>query len=316
MYGCKSNNFQLELGERSVTCSSVKCRSLFGKKITSLPFNFYPPLLGKQELNDHYPCIEKLIDQTQQLNKQYLEYKTFDQLEDHFVKEHGLKCVNPSIVSELYLEDTYEQQLKGYKKSLKQNIRTTSKKLHEEGITLEISSSIKDLKSWYHLLVKLYRDKHQMITQPFGLYKRLLLNNEKKEGWGSTLFIARKRNEMIGGIFVIWDKDHWEYSWAATNPDYNRLGINTLLVDFAIQEAIRSGAKTFSFGSTPPSDEKLIYFKSRWGCTTKPIYYYYWNHEPKPVDLNNDFKIIRKVFQYVPLPILKFIPKYLVPLLT
>ena len=313
IYKCKSYNYKFKNNNAELNSSLMECKSLFGKKMASMPLGYYPPLSGENSIENHEKAIEKAIEITDKKPKFYLEYKTYARFEDSFVKENQLKVISPSIVSELQLCESYDEQLKGFKKSLKQNLRTTARKAESERVVLQETTSIDDLKKWYHLLVKLYRDKHQMITQPYELYHSFL--TAKDTEWQGKLLVAKKDENIIGGIFILADKNHWEYSWAATDPNYNYLGINTLLVNFGIKLAIEAKAKTYSFGSTPPTDEKLIYFKSRWGCIKKPIYYYYWNHIPKPIDLNSDYKLIRSLYKFIPIWFLKMAPKYLVPLL-
>lgn len=295
--------------------SAVLCNSLLSKnKLSSFPFNFYPPLLNDKVDEDSSlideMVFDKMIHQAKKLKNGYVEYKTFTTLSDVFVKQHQIANVEPSIVSILKLKNSYEDQLKGFGKSLKQNIRTTGRKLPDNGIELIRSKDQNDLKKWYHLLVILYRDKHAMISQPLSLYQNLLAY--KGEDWNAELFLAKKGKDVVGGIFILKDKNHWEYSWAATDGRLHKLGLNTLLVDFAIQKAIEEKVQSFGYGSSSPQDEKLIYFKSRWGCTSKPIHYYYWNHIPKPIDLESSFSFARKVYKMIPLTILKVLPEFLV----
>lgn len=313
VYGCKSEHLLLKENSGSLGVPLMRCQSfMFGKKLTSMPFNFYPPLLHQKDEVDHEGVFSHLIKITP--NKYYLEYKTFDNLNPSFMEKYGIKGIQPSVVSELALKPTYEEQLKGYGKSLRQNIRTTSKKIVEHNVILKGSNDIDDLRDWYNLLVRLYRDKHSMIAQPYSLYEKLFSNEDTN--WAARLFVAKKGNLVLGGIFIIQDQDHWEYSWAAFDSSHNKLGLNSLVVNFAIEKAIAEGAKSFGFGSSSPDDEKLIYFKSRWGCTSKPINYYYWNKTPKPVNLGESYGFAKSVIRKLPVFLLKRLPEYLVPKLA
>jgi len=91
---------------------------------------------------------------------------------------------------------------------------------------------------------------------------------------------------------------------------------NAILVDWAIRQAINSGVKTFGLGSSSPDDKALRFFKANWGSVESNIKYHYWNHIPRNIDLQSSFLFLRQIYSYLPLAILKRIPKFLVPKLV
>jgi len=290
-----------------VPCYKVKT-PMSGRKITSSPFNFYPPLVG---VGNEELAVLALINLTKKNGPDwYLEYKTFTELDCTFVKEIDLRQVESSVVSYLNLADSYNEQIQRYGKSLRQNLRTTYRRAKEKSIYIQWADQISDLKDWYELLVRLYRDKHNMITQPLELF--LLLY---KKGLGKLL-VTRKSGVVIGGIFILCSPQRWDYSWAAYDSSYGKIGLNTMLVDEAIKRAIGNKIKVFDFGSSSPDDEKLIYFKSRWGCESHKVKYYYWNHIPKPLDLESSFILARRAYSWLPIFVLKKLPTLIVPLLA
>jgi len=296
--------------EVGVPCYYVNT-PLSGKKITSSPFNFYPYLIGK---SDDLLAINELITLAKKYgNKCYVEYKTFTEINAESIKKNNLMKVDSSIVSNLHLYTSYDEQTKKYSKSLRQNLRTTYKKINDLGITIKYAEKENELDVWYKLLVRLYRNKHQMITQPDILFKKLF-NARNSYGMKiGKLLLAYDNGKIIGGIFMLDGNQHWEYSWAAYDLSYAKYGINTILVDHAIRHAIEQKVKTFGFGSSSINDKDLVYFKSRWGCQEKIIKYYYWNHKPSHIDLNTSFAFARTLYSYLPISLLKRIPKYVVP---
>ena len=290
-----------------VPCFKVS-HSIFGKKFTTHPFNFYPELLGPIAETD---ALLLLVDAAKREGSGwFVEYKTFAQLPLAFMEANEIRCLEPSLVSILDLQADAESQNKGYAKSLRQNLRTTVRRAERLMIAYGFSDDLRDLGAWYHLHVKLYRDKHQMIAQPLSLFVQLF-SRYSREG-KVRLFTAKREGQLLGGLLLLCREGHWDYCWSAYGSEWSDLGLNTLLVDQVIKAAILEGVTTLSFGSTSAGDEKLRHFKTRWGCREQQIRYYYWNHVPKDLNLKSAFRGPRRLFGLVPLGILKVLSEVFV----
>lgn len=277
---------------------------LSGHKVSSMPFNFYPPLSGQKNAQ---AAVCQLISIAKEAgSKYYVEYKTQDLLPQTFVEEHALAKIPFSVTSELILQGSMNEQRRLYKNRHRTKVNRALR--NEEGFEISTANDSKSLREWYDLLVRLYRDKHRMICQPFKLFQNLLQLKDC-----ATLLIVKHNGEIIGGLFLLHDKNRWDYSWGAMKSGYEKTGANTLLLDSAIGHALNAGAKRFGFGSSSPSDEKLMFFKQRWGCEERMVYAYYWNHNPRPIDLNQNFGLARRVYSLLPIWMLKVVPNYIVP---
>lgn len=308
VYKISARHTQLDREGSTTGVPAFAVKSLFsGAKITSAPFNFYPPLTGAR---DQHSAIKHLINLAQAEGKRcYVEYKTMQALPADQQAHLGLTETVFSIVSDLPLTADIDTQRRTYKK----RHRTKLNKVRRDLAHLEISESrdLADLRAWYSLLLQLYRNKHRMICQPLTLYEQLL-----RVARHSTLLLARDGTEIVGGLFLLHDAARYDYSWGAMHPDYDRRDLATLLLDCAIERAIEHGAQTFGFGSSASSDAPLLFFKQRWGCAEYPAYAYYWNHLPRSVDLNSSFSLARQIIARTPLWLLKAAPPVLVPHLT
>ena len=80
-----------------------------------------------------------------------------------------------------------------------------------------------------------------------------------------------------------------------------------------IKEAISKRIKTISFGTSSSTDESLLMYKKHWGCIQKPIYYHYWNKEPKMLDIESSYTNLRNIFQIIPIPVFKKISEKMIP---
>lgn len=281
-------------------------------KITSMPFNFYPPMLGEKNSED---AFLHLINIAKEINKNcYVEFKTYEKMSLEEYSGRKIYSISTSIVSTLKIKNTYEEQVKKYQKRLYSALKTNTKRAKEFGFKFYKISSHKELKSFYKVLVRLYRDKHQMITQPYNLFKELFSFFRVKDML--DVYVASLDGKIEAGIFVLKSKYNWDYCWGASSEEYYKLSLNSILIDMMIQEAIEQKVESVSMGSSAPSDKDLIFFKERWGCESRPVYYYYWNHKPEKIDLNKSYKFIRKIYSKMPLFLLEKIPNYVVPYLV
>lgn len=86
---------------------------LSGHKVSSMPFNFYPPLSGQKNEQD---AVRHLVSAARHAGSKYfMEYKTRVLLPRTFVDEHSLVKVDFSVTSELVLQSTMDEQRRLYK---------------------------------------------------------------------------------------------------------------------------------------------------------------------------------------------------------
>lgn len=283
-------------------------RPFLYKKLTSMVYNFYPPLVG---YGDDITALHAIIDKAGQLgNNCLIEYKTFKHIDEKVLSEINLRAYIPSVVTDLLLTDNPEDRWSCYKKRHRTNLRALIKNYGKGLIFVEADIGL--LKSWFRVLQDLYRGKHHMITQPYRLYMLLI-----KSGIGK-LFVGvdNKSGRLLGGIFILKDQDKWEYSWGATTFEGQEKGLSHLLVDYAIAEAVKNGAKVFSFGSSPVTDKNLRFFKTRWGAEEKNTYYIVNASSPPPINLENSYAFVRSFIPFIPRPVLSILSKVIVKVLS
>jgi hypothetical protein len=95
-----------------------------------------------------------------------------------------------------------------------------------------------------------------------------------------TLMYAKKDNTIIAGLLLFYFKDIVEYYTPALRYEFSVEQGTTLLIYEGMRRAIKAGYRYWNFGGTSPSQTGLHKFKSRWGATDYPYYYYVIQHSP------------------------------------
>lgn len=204
-----------------------------------------------------------------------------------------LQYANRAIVARnpvLDLADSYGETFGRFSANLRSSLRRNSNKAREHGITISRSDSYGDLKQFYDdVLAAQYVKKHKMVFQPFKLFDLLFSSGM------ASLFVAKKNEQILGGLLAIEDRDCLHYNWGASNS-YQNIAIGTLVINETIKYAIGKGLPKYDFGSTSLADENLHAFKMRWGCVSYPVYQYYTRTAPRVIDLEKSFLFVRKIY--------------------
>jgi hypothetical protein len=288
-------------------------KSFFGKKITSQPFVAFPKLLGNI---DETKAIEHLISKAQSLGKNwYVEYKSHNKFDQKIIQKLGIKTISPYIDSTLFLSDNYEDQTRKYQRRFLTNIQNKLRKLDEKYILIKSAESEEEVEKFYSILSKLYRDKHRSLLHPQSMFLDIFRILGKMGIADFLLAVSGK--EVLAGIVLLKKNSVWHYTWGASSlQKFRTLSLNTLLIDFAIRQAISENAKTVSFGTSSAADNGLLMYKTHWGCLHKPIYYHYWNKEPNSLDIETSYSELRSLLKITPLPIFQMFSKKIVPRLA
>lgn len=288
---------------KGVLCSFFTKSIIFGKKIISTPFNFYnEPLFDNDEAAS--VLIRSVIDVGKEKGIKYVEFKSLSEFDSSLSSNFSLVKNDHYWISGLELKPTPDESVKSYAPRLTKNLRTLKANASKSNINVRELSSVSDLEAFYDVLVRLYRDKHNMIPQPYSLFKSLHDLGDKK----FKLLVCTVDGKVIGGMVLLFFKDRVVYAYGASNPEYARFSPSTLLVDHAIRLVSSLGFRFMDFGVTSPYQDGLLAFKSSFGALPKklPFYYHLLSADKVPeLDYHTSFKNLRKPFKFVPIPIIK-----------
>lgn len=312
IYGMTPEPLGLDVGGAAI--SVYRQARLARRRITLAPFNFQPVLR-----DDGDRLTRAIIALAAQDGaKTSAVIRLHHALPDETVTELGLSSTAESVETLLALPKGADSALAVFPKKQRWEFKKAHSGASEKGVAVRRFSDDLTLKRFYAVLVRAYRDKHQMLPQPYAIFERLMARSG--EGHGCFGYVAERMDsgEILGGIFVLRDETQWCYGWAANAPlaEVEAMDLGTLLVGTSILDAAEAGVPIFSFGASPLSHETLRRFKRKWGAQEHPVLTYGWREELKPVDLHNGFRLAKTVLGRMPLKALELISPYAVKWLS
>ncbi|MFH1971697.1 MAG: peptidoglycan bridge formation glycyltransferase FemA/FemB family protein [Patescibacteria group bacterium] len=138
-----------------------------------------------------------------------------------------------------------EEILKNMRKTTRYEIR----KAEREGIKIEFSKNLKDLKDFYGYQIELSK-KHRFI--PFS-YEFLLKQFEAfLEDEKVVLIHAKKNTKLLSSAFVIFSNNEAVYHYGISTPENNKYSGSYLCQWAAIKEAKQRNCKSYNFWGVSP----------------------------------------------------------------
>lgn len=92
---------------------------------------------------------------------------------------------------------------------------------------------------------------------------------------GSFIALARHRGRPAAAGILVPSRDRLEIPWASSLRKLNSTGVNMLLYQRCLHEAIERGYRIFDFGRSTV-DSGTYQFKRQWGARQVPCYWHYW----------------------------------------
>jgi hypothetical protein len=266
---------------------------LTGKRGVSLPFTDYcPPLFFKKiSFNSIFSLIKDFAVES---GWQYVEFRDGEEL---FKEDPSEKYY----IHAMELTSDIDQLHKNVKSNTKRNI----KKAENSGVEIKIGNSEEDVETYYNLHC-LTRQRHGVPPQPHSFFKNIY-TNMIKEGMGNVISASYK-GEVISSCIYFYFGKKVIYKFGASDLKHQDVRANNLLMWKAISYFAEQGYTYFSFGKTDIENEGLRKYKLGYGAQERVLTYFRYNLNDEKFSLNNSrFASMEKVFNLMPVPILKMI---------
>jgi lipid II:glycine glycyltransferase (peptidoglycan interpeptide bridge formation enzyme) len=169
--------------------------------------------------------------------------------------ESGFRIQKTNFTHLLNIQQGYDFLWKEFHNSIRQAIRKSVK----SGVSVHISESEKDMRSFYRIYLSLM----QRFKSPPKAYSLMSALQKSRIG---RLAIAKHRNKMIGGSLFLYFNKIVTIWMVASIDDFLHLRPNNALFDFIIRWACENGFFWVDLGSSPPERIGLIKFKEKWNA--------------------------------------------------
>jgi FemAB-related protein (PEP-CTERM system-associated) len=240
---------------------------LTGRRLVSLPFSDYCPLLANDEAS-----ANNLIDQAIELAKskqvRYLELRTG--------ANEALAGRDDLVSASLYARwlvqlDADPDTTWG---RTRQQARRKVKKARNEGVQIRLAERREDMREYYRLHLLTRTKKHGMPSQPLKFFLRLW--DAFAPSGKIHLELAEYKGEVIAAHITAFYGKQARYMYGASNEQYQDLAAGYLLTWESITWGCQHGYQVLDLGRTAYDNPGLMQFKRSWGAIEEPSPYYYY----------------------------------------
>lgn len=151
------------------------------------------------------------------------------------------------------------------------SVRQAVRKAEREGVKVEISAAISDLRDFYNLHC-ITRKRHGLPPQPFAFFlnlHRYVISRD--QGW---VVLARHGQQAIAGAIFLHLGKRVVYKFGASSEAFQHLRGNNLAIWEAIKWYAQNGFESLHFGRTSLANEGLRRFKGSWGSRESLLHYF------------------------------------------
>jgi hypothetical protein len=257
--------------------SFLKINNRYGNILNSLPFfGSHGGFLVRSEfpLNKKVEIKNKLLEQfvsTAHKNRCILSTIITSPLDtdiDFYEKNIGYQFKDKRIAPIIRFKDNIlDSEREILYSIIEPDLRRTIRRPIKHGIIIETSDDFKPLYEMnYGNLTSM-----NSIAQPLEYFKNI--KNKVDNNYYQLLY-AKQDNSIIAGLLLFLFNKVVIYSVPAQKKEYSTEQANSLLIYTGMVKAINDSYKCWNFGGTSEEQVSLHKFKSRWGTTDYPYYYY------------------------------------------
>ena len=231
---------------------------IFGSRLSCLPFSHICGFIGEEKVKKE--ILNEAIEISEKL-KSKLEIR--DLVDDNIFQTIGGFYT--------YVLRLSEDLKEIWKKMDKGSVRWAIKKASKEGVLVEQILDLSALREFIELNF-ITKKNLGVPAHPSRFFENLFKELEDN----MRLYLAKFKNEVIGGGLFLYFKDTVLYGYGASNPKYLKLHPNHAILWKAIEDACKEGFVYFDFGRASINESGLRAFKLRWGTEEIALKYSFY----------------------------------------
>jgi CelD/BcsL family acetyltransferase involved in cellulose biosynthesis len=238
-----------------------------GKRLVSLPFADYCPLLAEDETSAN-DLVNKAIEIAKRERVDYLELRTG--------QNEALKRRDDLVEANLYtrwlipLDPNPDVLWSRFPTSVRGKIR----KAQRLGVKWRVGEKRDDMRIYHRLHLQTRTKKHGMPSQSLEFFLRLW---DTFAPFGRLhLKFAEYEGQIIASSIIGLCNKTAQFLYGASDERYKSMGSNNLLTWEIIKWGCENGYQTFDQGRTAYDNPGLMQFKRNWAAVEEHTPYYYY----------------------------------------
>jgi lipid II:glycine glycyltransferase (peptidoglycan interpeptide bridge formation enzyme) len=162
--------------------------------------------------------------------------------------------------------------------SYRSEIRRAIQKAHKKGLSVRRADRREEMEIFYQLYLSSMERNRAAAKYPRQWFDALyeILIQERK----ADILFAMEGDRYTAGVVLIYSSTSLHYLHNGSEVAYLENRPNDLIVDFIIQEGVRTGKAILDFMGSGPNDFNLIRFKEKWGSQSMDIHTFVKDYHP------------------------------------
>jgi FemAB-related protein (PEP-CTERM system-associated) len=240
---------------------------LTGRRLVSLPFSDYCPLLAADD-DTATALVEQALQLAQTHHVRYLELRAGASP----VLERRADLAESNLYVRWLVRLDAESSVLWTR--LRKPVQRQVKKAQKLGVSIRLADRRDDMAQYHRLHLLTRTRKHGMPAQSqrffLGLWDAFAADRTLQ------VLLAEYEGRVIAGIVLLASGNTLRYAYGASDERYLQLGPNNLLMWDAITRAHDAGYRTLDLGRTARDNTGLMEFKRGWGAVEEALPYYYY----------------------------------------
>jgi len=235
----------------------VAINDMLSPRIVSIPFSDYcDPIINN--LDEWKALTQKIVDREKSISIRCLHNEI--PLDDK-----RFKLVNKARWHGINLMPDIEELYKNIHSSSKRAVR----KAQKEGISIRLSQSEDDLRTFYEMHLNIRKKKYRLLAQSYSFLKNIWCNFIKSDQ--GALMLAEYEGQIIAGVLYLKWKNRLYYKFNASAINNLNLRPNDLIMWEGIKYAKKQGLEFLDLGLSDWDQEGLLRYKRKYATEEKTI---------------------------------------------
>jgi CelD/BcsL family acetyltransferase involved in cellulose biosynthesis len=240
---------------------------LTGRRLVSLPFSDYCPLLAEDEASANQ-LVDQAIELARQKRVRYLELRAG--LNEVLARREDLAAGN--LYTRWLVSLAPDPDLAWAR--LRPTARRKVKHARKQGVQIRLAEKREEMHEYYRLHLLTRTKKHGMPAQPLAFFLRLW--DAFAPGGQLHLELAEYQGQVIAAHITALVGTGTRYLYGASDERFHELGAGYLLTWEAIARGGKLGYQQLDLGRTAYESPGLMQFKRSWGSCEQASPYYYF----------------------------------------